>query len=67
MSEEFNKPFCQLTGEDGNVFAVIGRVQRALKKDGQLERATEFAKKAMSGDYTYDEVLQLCHEYVDVH
>jgi len=63
--DEFNKPECQLTGEDGNVFAIIARVSRALKQDGQRERATEFADKAMKQG-SYDDVLRLCMEYVDV-
>lgn len=65
MSEEFNKPECQLTGEDGNVFAIIGRVSKALKRDGQPERAKEFCDKATS-QKSYDDVLNLCHEYVEV-
>ena len=65
MKDQINKPFCQLTGEDGNVFAVIGRVSKALKGDGQPDRAKEFGEKAMSCG-SYDEVLNLCWDYVDV-
>ena len=61
---EMNKPTVKLVGEDGNVFAIIGSVTRALKKDGQGERAAEFASKAMSAG-SYDAVLQLLFEYVE--
>jgi len=40
------KPPCKLTGEDGNVFFVIGRVRDALRKAGQEVRAREFVEKA---------------------
>ncbi len=62
-NEEFNKPECQLSGEDGNVFAIIGRVTTALKRDGQKERAKEFTNKAFNSE-SYDAVLKLCYEYV---
>lgn len=63
MSDE--KPTVQLTGEDGNVFSIIGRVSKALKRAGQPEKAKEFTQKAMKSG-SYDEVLQLCMDYCDV-
>jgi hypothetical protein len=54
-----------LVGTDGNVFSVIGHVKRALERAGQRERASEFVAKAMQSK-SYDEVLALCFEYVDV-
>lgn len=59
-----NKPEVKLVGEDGNVFNIIGRVSRALKKAGQPDQAKEFQEKAFSAK-SYDEVLQLLHDYVD--
>jgi hypothetical protein len=59
------KPRCTLLREDGNVFGVIGRVRRALKNAGQAERATEFVQRAFAAK-SYDEVLCLVMEYVDV-
>ncbi len=60
-----NKPRVQLSGEDGNVFSIIGRVCRALEKANQPVQAKEFSEKAMSAG-SYDEVLQLTFHYVDV-
>ena len=57
------KPKCKLTGEDGNAFAIMGRVTKALKKAGQGDKVAEFQKKAMSGDY--NKLLSVCLEYVD--
>lgn len=59
------KPTVQLIGEDGNVFAIIGRVSKALKRAGQREKAKEFTDKAMKSG-SYDEVLRLCMDYVEV-
>jgi hypothetical protein len=63
--QEQKKPVCKLVGTDGNVFSVIGNVARALRKAGLGERATEFTQKAIQQP-SYDAVLQLCFEYVDV-
>jgi hypothetical protein len=59
------KPICKLIGTDGNVFSIIGRVRDALRKAGQEDRASEFVEKAF-GAGSYDGVLQLCLEYVEV-
>jgi len=59
------KPVCRLVGTDGNVFAIIGRVQRALRAAGQPERANEFVRKAFQAK-SHDEVLALCMDWVEV-
>lgn len=59
------KPACRLIGGDGNVFAVIGAVTRALKKANMKDKATEFSAKAMASN-SYDAVLALAQEYVEV-
>lgn len=48
----------QLTGGDGNVFAVIGAVQRALRKAGHEDEAKRFADDAFACK-SYDAVLVL--------
>jgi len=59
------KPSCKLVGTDGNVFAIIGCVQRALKQAGQDAQARKFVQRAFAA-HSYDEVLRLCFEYVEV-
>lgn len=59
------KPVCKLVGEDGNAFVIIGRVTNTLKKAGLKERAKEFSEKAIESE-SYDKLLQLCMEYVEV-
>ena len=59
------KPKCKLTGTDGNVFALAGRVGKALKRAGQADKAREFYEK-LPNCGSYDEALRLMMEYVDV-
>lgn len=60
----FYKPECKLIGEDGNVFFIISRVCRTLRKFGYPDKAEEFQKKATTECGSYYEVLQLVDEYV---
>jgi hypothetical protein len=55
----------KLTGEDGNAFFILGKVDRALRKANvpKVER-DEFFKQAQSGDY--DNLLRTCMQWVDV-
>ncbi len=59
------KPPCRLVGTDGNVFAIIGRVREALRAAGQADRAAEFTSRAFAAG-SYDAVVRLCFEYVEV-
>jgi len=63
--EKVAKPPCKLVGEDGNVFGIIARVRRALIAAGQADRAADFVKRAHASS-SYDEVLALCWQYVEV-
>lgn len=55
----------KLIGEDGNAFAVLGRVKQALRKAGvsKAER-DEFIAEATSGDYNH--LLATVMNWVDV-
>ena len=55
----------QLSGEDGNVFSIIGRIAKALRRQVSPEAASEFTDAAMASG-SYDEVLQLAMKTVDV-
>jgi hypothetical protein len=55
----------QLTGNDGNAFAIMGAVRSALKKTGATqEQIDEYMKASMSGDY--DNLLRVAMEWVEV-
>ena len=54
----------QLTGEDGNAFAILGRVRRAILHSNHPELAEQFLQEATASDY--DNVLMTCMRYVTV-
>lgn len=55
----------QLVGEDGNAFAILGRISYALREAEVLDKEIkEFRAEAMSGDY--DNLLKVCMEWVTV-
>lgn len=60
------KPRVQLVGTDGNIFAVIGRCARALRKDGQADQAKEMTAAAFKAR-SYGEALGVCMRYVDAY
>lgn len=55
----------QLTGEDGNAYAIMGSVRDALRRGGvdQAEQAL-FLEEATAGDY--DHLLRTCMAWVNV-
>lgn len=55
----------QLTGEDGNAFAIMAAVKRGLQKAGaSKEEITQYTMDSMSGDY--DNLLRTAHKWVVV-
>ena len=60
-----NKPTVKLIGQDGNVFNIIGLVEKALRRAKQEDRAKEFTNRAFNAT-SYDKVLQLAMEYCEV-
>lgn len=58
------KPEVQVIGEDGNVFAILARVSRALKRAGDREAARELQARVTSEAGSYEEALAIMEEYV---
>ncbi|MFL6605757.1 MAG: hypothetical protein ACJ8R9_31150 [Steroidobacteraceae bacterium] len=56
----------QLSGEDGNVFSIIGRVQRALREGGASDRDIDAFWEQVSNAGSYDEALVTIRRWVDV-
>lgn len=55
----------QLSGQDDNAFAILGRIQKAMKEAGiSTEEYRVFEKEATSG--TYDELLRTAMRWVKV-
>ena len=59
------RPRVRLVGTDGNAFAVLGRVFRALREAGwSQEERDAFQKEATSGDYNH--LLGTVMKHLDV-
>lgn len=55
----------QLTGEDGNAWAVLGKTARAMKRAGLPKEVVDaYIDEAMAGDY--DHLLGTTMKWVDV-
>ena len=58
------RPKMQLIGQDGNIFAIMGRASRLLKSSGQGDKAKEMRDRVMSCD-SYQKALNIVSEYVE--
>ena len=58
------KPKMQLIGQDGNIFAIMGRASRLLKSSGQGDKAKEMRDRVMFCD-SYQKALSIVSEYVE--
>jgi len=64
MAATREKPQVKLVGEDGNAFAILGRVMKALKQAGYTqEEVDRYHAEATSGDYWH--LLAVTMEWVD--
>ena len=54
----------KLVGEDGNAFAILGKVKKALERAGHRDLAKQYMEEATAGDY--DHLLQTAMKYVEV-
>ena len=55
-----------MVGEDGNAFAVMGRVSQALRRGGvSREEIDAYRKESTSGDY--DNLLRTAMKWVTTH
>ncbi|MDY6949282.1 MAG: hypothetical protein SXG53_26630 [Pseudomonadota bacterium] len=61
----FPEVHVQLTGEDGNVFAIIGRVRQALTDAGITDEYVQAFMGEITGSRSYDEALATVMRWVD--
>lgn len=59
------RPECQLSGEDGNIFMITARASKVLKNNG-LEEYVEEMRQRMTNSNTYYEALDVFSDYVEV-
>ena len=58
------RPKMKLLGEDGNIFAIMGRASRLLKDIGQSDKAKEMCDR-VTASQSYSEALNIVSEYVE--
>lgn len=59
------KPDCELIGQNGNIYNLVGIASRTLKDNGLREEAEEMSSRALSaGDYY--KALGIIEEYVNI-
>ena len=61
------KPDCRLTGENGNIFNLLGLAARTLRKHGLDSQADEMRDRIMGGEcHDYYEALNIIGDYVNI-
>lgn len=63
-SSPLTDAIAKLSGGDGNAFAILGRVRRAIRASNRPDLADEFMREATSHDYEH--LLATCSRYVTV-
>ena len=58
------RPKMKLIGQDGNIFAIMGRASRLLKNAGQRDKAKEMCNRVMASK-SYNAALAIVSEYVE--
>lgn len=65
MEVKYPEVHVQLSGRDGNAFAILGAVQEAMRRAGiSVEERNAFYNEATSGDY--DNLLRTAMRWVEV-
>ena len=56
----------KLSGQNGNVFVLLGYCTTALKKAGKQEEAKELTKRVMNEAHSYMQALAIMGEYCEI-
>lgn len=65
-SEMMQKPDCELIGQDGNIFSLMGIAAKTLRRNGMAEQAKEMQKRITEAAGSYDDALCIIGEYVNI-
>lgn len=63
--EEKQKPDCELIGQDGNIFNLMGIASRTLRRNGMADEAKEMCDRITHSD-SYYSALNIIGEYVNI-
>jgi hypothetical protein len=59
------KPVCNLIGQDGNIFNLLGIASRCLRKNNMQEEAKKMCDRVYECS-SYEEALCIIGEYVEI-
>lgn len=65
-AEKRDKPDCELIGQDGNIFNLMGIASRTLKQNGLRDEASEMTARIVNDAGSYEEALHIIGEYVNI-
>lgn len=65
MDVKYPEVTVKLSGRDGNAFAIIGRIEKALRREVDAEAAAKYVEEAMTSD-SYDALLRHAMRTVNV-
>ncbi len=65
VTAERKKPDCELIGQDGNIFNLMGIASRTLRRHGMSEEANEMCTRIRESD-SYNSALCIIGEYVNI-
>lgn len=60
------RPTVKLTGENGNIFNLMGIASKALERAGQREKAKEMRDKIINEAKSYHEAIATIADYVNI-
>ena len=60
------KPDCQLIGQDGNIFNLMGIASRTLRANGMADKAKEMQSRITQEAQSYYEALNIIGDYVNI-
>lgn len=66
QTEKKVRPDCELIGQDGNIFNLMGIASRTLKRNGMSDEAKEMVERITNGAGSYYEALNIIGEYVNI-
>ena len=67
LQPESSKPDCELIGQDGNIFNLMGLAARTLRQHGLDDQAQEMSHRITGGQcHSYYEALGIIGEYVNI-
>ena len=65
MGQSVPKPECELIGQNGNIYNLMGIAERTLKENGLNQQAKEMITRISSSN-SYDKALMIIADYVEI-